>query len=249
MALDLDVDDGPSFAELVRDARRDVMKGRAMAACWSELADQHTFFKDIAKEGRARGEALAAVLAAVQGICQAVWCAERAHEVHSTAAHPSGAGPSPTDMIGGGVSDGTPLGETQTLSLVASAYVSLYASTPVPTRAQWVSALQPPSRCSITSETTAPATHGPSPCPSAVGRYLAKLRESVDDVARMVSHSDTEAEDGSFAEDELKELVRCCMSAGRRAARPGVLPAADARLVREMVKTLQDFVGSSTLEW
>lgn len=277
MALDFDVDDAPSFAELVRGARRDVMKGRAMAACWSELADQHAFFKDIAMEGHKRGEVLGAVLAALQGICAAVRRVEEAAAAATASPTTSASASQPQlpraePCVAGPI---TPRDEAQLLTGVAQSYMCLYATTPVPTRVQWLVALQPllsassatensdcqhrdsAASCSAISgarsaaeeEMGGGARSSPPSAPSTLGRYLAKLRQRVQEVAGEVRDAEVEGEDGSFAEEELKELVRCCMAAGRRAARPSVLPAAEARQVREMVKVLQDYVGSATLEW
>ncbi|CBZ30890.1 conserved hypothetical protein [Leishmania mexicana MHOM/GT/2001/U1103] len=262
MALDFDVDDTPTFPELVRDARLDVMKGRAMKACWSELADQHTFFSDIAKEGRTRGETLGTVLVTVQGICQAL---QRVELSNSEVGAPSPACTAPfSPPAQGAVGDtwpGSRLEEAQTLAQVARAYVCLYCSTPIPTCAQWVSSLQPLFPQSPNAASTAVNGAGASrfdddagavpatPTSSTLCRYLTKLRQTVDDVAQELPGGEVDGTDGGFAEEKLKELVVCCMTVGRRVARPTMLPPLDALVVREMVKVLQDFVGSSTLEW
>ncbi|CAG9582694.1 conserved hypothetical protein [Leishmania major strain Friedlin] len=262
MALDFDVDDAPTFPELVRDARLDVMKGRTMTACWVELADQHTVFRDIAKEGRTRGEILGAVLAAVQGICQALQRVELSNpEVRAPSPACTALFSSPAQGAVGDTRPGRWLEEAQTLAQVSRAYVSLYCSTPIPTCAQWVRSLQPVFPQPLNAVSTAangasasrfdddagavPAT----PASSTLCRYLTKLRQSVDDVAQELPDSEVDGKDGSFAEEKLKELVVCCMTVGRRVARPTMLPPLDAILVREMVKVLQDFVGNSTLEW
>ncbi|CAJ1036761.1 hypothetical protein Q4I30_007556 [Leishmania utingensis] len=262
MTLDFDVDDAPTFPELVRDARCDVMKGRAMSACWSELADQHTFFKDIAKEGRTRAETFAAVLTAVQGICQAVQRVDLFNsevEVPSLACTSSFS--SPAQGAAGGTWPGSRLEEAQTLAQVARAYLNLYCSTPIPTRAEWVSSLQflfPQSLNAVSTEAngaSAPCPDGDvdavltTPTSSTLGRYLTKLRQRVDGVLKELPESEVDGNDGSFVEDELRELLLCCMTVGRRVARATTLPSSDAGLTREMVKALRDFVGSSTLEW
>ncbi|AYU83144.1 hypothetical protein, conserved [Leishmania donovani] len=262
MALDFDVDDAPTFPELVRDARLDVTKGRAMTACWSELTDQHTFFRDVAKEGRTRGETLGAVLAAVQGICQAL---QRVELSNSEARAPSPACTalfsSPAQGAVGGTRPGSRLEEVQTFAQVARAYVSLYCSTPIPTCAQWMSSLQPvfpqPPNAASTAVNGASASRfdgdagavPATPASSTLCRYLTKLRQSVDDVTQELPESEVDGKDGGFAEEKLKELVVCCMTVGRRVTRPTMLPPLDALLVREMVKVLQDFVENSTLEW
>ncbi|KAG5492760.1 hypothetical protein JKF63_01340 [Porcisia hertigi] len=264
MGLNLDGDDAPSFSELVRDFRRTIMKNRTMTECWRDLADQHTFFKDIAKEGRTRGETVGAVLSAMQGISQAVQLFELSN---SEAGTPSRAPTDPSFPSGkksvGGACSGSRSEEAQTLVHVARAYLSLYSSTPIPTRAQWLSSLRPlftqclidvhtpvigasPSRCAE-EEGTILST---PPAASVLSHYLTKLRQRVDYVAQELSSREgDDDDDGSFAEEELKELVQCCLVVGRRVARPTTLPSFDTRLVREMVKTLQNFMGSSTLEW
>ncbi|KAG5492217.1 hypothetical protein GH5_01127 [Leishmania sp. Ghana 2012 LV757] len=255
MALDFDVDDAPTFDELVRDARHGVMQNREMAACWLELADQHTFFKDIAKEGRARGESLGAVLAAMQGICQAVQRVELSNsEVEAPSPACTAAFSSPARRSSGGSWPDSQLKETWALAQVVRAYLGLYCSTPIPTRAQWASSLQPlfpeSTNEAIASRWTvdAGAVH-PTPALSTLGRYLTQLRQTVGRVTQELPDSDSDEKDGSFAAEELKELVLCCIAVGRRVARSTTLPHLDARLVREMVTALQDFVGSSTLEW
>ncbi|GET92857.1 hypothetical protein, conserved [Leishmania tarentolae] len=262
MGLDFDLDDSPTFPELVCDARLNVMKGRTMTACWSELADQHAFFKDIAKEGRIRGETLGSVLAAVQGICQAVQHFELSN---SEVGKPSPACTTPFPLPAqGAVEDAWPgsrLEEAETLSQVARAYLRLYCSTPIPTPSQWASTMQPlfpqspktvrtAANSTIASRFDGDASAVPAtPASSTVCRYLTKLRQTVDDVTQELPDSELSENDGSFTEEKLKELVVCCMMVGRRLARPTMLPPLDALLVRKMVKVLQDFVGGSTLEW
>lgn len=276
MALDLDVDDGPSFHELVQSGRNDVLKGRSMAQCWADLADQHPFFKDIAKEGRLRGTTLGTVLAAVEGISRvvrrtdALSASQAAAPLTAAIASPSGPSPlttpeaslpksSNTGDATADVADGE-VHNAETLVRVADAYVRLYSSTPVPTRVQWLESLRTATSSVSTSAGVANTTTDnnssssnpvtSSAASSATGRYVSKLQATLDSVAlELASNDDAEGEDGGFAEEELKECVRCCMAAGRRAARHASLSKAEGRAVREMVKALQDYVGSSTLEW
>ncbi|KAG5466921.1 hypothetical protein LSCM1_01098 [Leishmania martiniquensis] len=262
MALNFDMDDAPTFHELVRDARHNLMKGREMATCWSELADQHAFFKDIAKEGHARGASLGAVLAAVQGICQVVERVELSHsEVEGSSPACTAAFSSPARRLSGDLWPDSRLEEARALARVVGAYCSLYCSTPIPRHAQWVSSLKPVFRESTNGASTAVndasasrrdddanASHA-TPASSTLGRYLTRLRQRVESVAQELPDSELYERSGSVAEEELKELVLCCIAAGRRVIRSTALSHADARLVREMVMALQDFVGSSTLEW
>lgn len=274
MALDLDVDDGPSFQDLVQSGRRDVLKGRVMEQCWSELADQHPFFKDIAKEGRLRGETLGTVLAAVAGLSRAI----RRVEALTTASAARGGGdtpvlsPSPPSLESdtmhtndaAAAAAASPQDDhvnAEMLVRVADAYSSLYSTTPVPTRLQWLTVLEPASAArgavaAVVADAEDANMTAAVSSSSPVGRYLGKLRRTVQEVAGETTGNGEDdgddgsgAEDGSFAEEELRELLRCCMVAGRRAARYAGLAKAEAKMVREMVKALQDFVGSATLEW
>ncbi|KPA86390.1 hypothetical protein ABB37_00574 [Leptomonas pyrrhocoris] len=284
MALDFDVDDGPSFDDLVRSKRDDVLKGRMMSQCWTDLADQHLFFKDIAKEGRLRGESVGVVLAAVEGISRVIMRTElvntpqgTALENTATAATASSTLP-PANTASAANADNE-LHHAEVLVRVADAYLCLYSSTPVPTRAQWHHSLLPAVQGTVVStddaanigagsismqasaslptpistHTSAPSLSPSSSSSSVVGRYLSKLRGTLQTVTQQLANpnkgDDSGGEDGSFAEEELKELVRCCVASGRRAARHPALSKTEGKAVREMVKVLQDYAGSSTLEW
>ncbi|KPI85263.1 hypothetical protein ABL78_5680 [Leptomonas seymouri] len=269
MALDFDVDSGPSFQDHVQSGRDSVLKGRTVSQCWHDLEDQHPFFKDIAKEGRLRGESLGVALAAIEGISCAIkrtnlasafedaTVEERATAPTSSSAPPPAAAAADSELH-----------YAEVLARVVDAYLRLCGSTPVPTRAQWLHYLQaalagvapidaedgnrPASGFSPTS------THAPSltlsSSMSTIGRYLGKLQTTLQTVAQELANSNNstrcaECEDGSFAEKELKELMRCCIASGRQAARHTALSKTEGGAVRKMVKTLQDYEGSSTLEW
>lgn len=272
MALDLDVDDGPSFEELVQAGRHDILKGRTVEQCWTNLSDQHPFFKDIAEEGRRRGTALGVVLAGIEGISRAV---KRAEVINAAQAAALTSPPSPARPPNGVTTNaasavGNEVDNAEALVRVADAYLRLYSTTPVPTRTQWLDALRPATTRPATSTDTVdtntsastPSTAGKTTaaaCPSLlppsssnVGRYLGKLQATLEATAQelsALSNNTAAEEDGKFAEEQLNECARCCVAAVRRVSRYTVLTKAEGKAVREMVKALQDYVGSSTLEW
>lgn len=272
MTLDFDVDDEPSFQQLVQSGREDVLKGRTMAQCWADLADQHVFFKDIAREGRLRGENLGVVLAAAEGISRVVQRTEQANMppgVTAEKALTSSSFPSSNANATPGTvpAEDDELCNANVLVRVTSAFLCLYSSTPVPTRAQWLRSMRA-ATAELAAATTdvaddrnadasSPAATSNITCASStVGRFVRKLHMSLQSMAQERNggrdggdDEDAEGEDGSFAEEQFKELMRCCIVAGRRAARHSVLSKSEAKAVREMVKALQDFMGSSTLKW
>nr|CCD14786.1 unnamed protein product [Trypanosoma congolense IL3000] len=114
--MDLDiVDDSEVYARSMHEARSEIMKGISSDGDWRLANDCHPFLRDAASDAAKHAEQQAAVLAAAQFLLDRL-----------------------TAGFGADVPAGIDRSETALWETYLDAYISLYQTSPAPTRAQWV---------------------------------------------------------------------------------------------------------------
>ncbi|KEG12352.1 hypothetical protein DQ04_01771000 [Trypanosoma grayi] len=119
--MELDVaSDGEVYVRSLQEAKWEILKGADAAKDWQQIQGKHPFFRDIIKDAEQQARVLASVLAATEFVLQQLLCVgENSAEV--------------------GLVD---VQEVKHWRTSLAGFLSIYESSPVPTRARWETEVQ-----------------------------------------------------------------------------------------------------------
>lgn len=245
--MDFDsVDDVQPFEEAVAAAKQEVLRGLSVEQDWQHIVDHIGLFKEVATEGKARGQLFGSLLVAMRAMTEAVQ--RRALEGNSAV--------------------GCSTGEATVLCALAALYSDLFHASPVPTVVQWRRAVHAsfgadtPAREALAAVTggsgggpDGAADEGPSRSSSNTGGekasgsvvYAQHIADELT-VANDVQAGRLDFDDGSSVEAELKLFLRRLLLFARKCTR--LCDAnEEADGLRQMVMLISQHVNNSTLEW
>ncbi|EKF31722.1 hypothetical protein MOQ_004435 [Trypanosoma cruzi marinkellei] len=201
--------DGDVYARSLQEARWDILQGLNVAKDWRRIEERHPFFRDVILDARRQAKLLASVLAATEFFLQRLlWCCE-----NDTAS-------SFVDAI-----------KVKQWRASLAVFISLYESSPVPTRARWV----------VESRERADGT-----CVVSVD---GDENYNIYDHNKVGSMDDFDDDDGSFVETRLKDLVLQCLAIGRIWCRQLGEEDKMAVKVRHALSVMDAFAAPKTLDW
>ncbi|KAH9601429.1 hypothetical protein LSM04_001712 [Trypanosoma melophagium] len=204
MELDV-VDENEVYVRAVQEAKWDILKGTDVKADWQQIQNRNPFFHDVVADASRQARQLASVMAATEFfIKQMLCCCENS-------------------WVSTRVDDDKKLKQWQSSLAV---FLSLYASSPVPTQARWEATVR-----EYNSNNDA--------------------KNERDCESRGVNISEEDDDDGSFVENNLKDLISQCVAASRVWCRQLQNGGKNelAKKLRRAVSIMNAFVEPKTLEW
>ncbi|EAN81691.1 hypothetical protein C3747_71g102 [Trypanosoma cruzi] len=203
--------DGDVYARSLQEARWDILQGLNVAKDWGRLEERHPFFRDVILDAKRQAKLLASVLTATEFFLQRLlWCCE-----NDTA-------PSFVDA-----------NRVKQWRASLAVFISLYESSPVPTRARWLAESR-----ERADGTCAVSVDGDE-------KYNSYDHNKV----RGMDDDDVDDDDGSFVENRLKDMVLQCLAIGRMWCRQLDEEDEMAVKVRHALSVMDAFAAPKTFDW